>query len=71
MQSRYSAERPPPIDRGWAWAILAAVFLQQMIGCSIYLTGLFNVAFLEEFNMSKSTTALIGSLHIGLFCCGG
>ena len=71
IQSRYSKTRPPPIDRGWAWVILIAQFCQHVIGSSIYMTGLFNVAFLEEFQLSKSATAVIGSLHTGLFCCAG
>ena len=35
------------------------------------MTGLFNVAFLDQFQLSRSATAWIGSLHAGLFCCTG
>lgn len=56
-------------DKGWAWVVMTASCLSLMIVNGVaYTSGIYNVAFLEEFGESKATTAWIGSLINSTSC---
>lgn len=61
----------PSVDKGWAWVILAAVFTERLLASTVYLSGIYNVVFLEEFGMSKSLTAWCGAVHISMMSLTG
>ena len=57
----------PTIDGGWAWVVvLASLLMNMLVGGVIYCGSIFNHHFVEEFDQDKSMTAGISSLQSGL-----
>ena len=58
-------------DGGWAWVVLVAAFVNFTLAGMIYVNGVFNVVFLEEFGESRALTSWAGALQAGLLNIGG
>ena len=58
-------------DRGWAWVILVAAFVNLTLDGILYVNGIFNVVFLEEFGESRALTSWAGSAQVSLLNAGG
>ena len=58
-------------DRGWAWMILLAAFVDLTLAGVVYINGIFNLVFLEEFGESRALTSWCGALQNGLLNVGG
>ncbi|XP_069104322.1 monocarboxylate transporter 5-like [Argopecten irradians] len=58
-----------PVDRGWAWVVLAATTLITTLYAGVFKSfGLFYVEILEVYDSTVSTTSLISSLQFAFFC---
>ncbi|XP_021377364.1 monocarboxylate transporter 5-like isoform X2 [Mizuhopecten yessoensis] len=58
-----------PVDRGWAWVILAATTLITTLYAGIFKSfGLFYVEILDVYSGNVSTTSLISSLQFAVYC---
>ena len=53
-------------DGGWAWVILAAVFTNMLLAGIVFVNGIFNLVFLEEFGESRALTSWAGAMQAGL-----
>ncbi|XP_013408699.1 monocarboxylate transporter 12 [Lingula anatina] len=54
---------PPDIDRGWAWVVLVAAFVSNLIAVGITrAVGVHYVTFKEEFRDSASLTSMLGAV---------
>ena len=59
-------------DAGYAWVILAADFLLNVLaGSGTVSFGIFLVEYLEQFNQSKAYTAGIAALHLATWGLSG
>ena len=58
-------------DGGWAWVILVAAFVNLALAGIVYINGIFNVVFLEEFGESRALTSWCGALQASLLNIGG
>ena len=58
-------------DGGWAWVILAAVFTNMLLAGIVFVNGIFNLVFLEEFAESTSLTSWCGAIQASLLHFGG
>ena len=58
-------------DGGWAWVILAAAFVNLALSGIVYVNGIFNVVFLEEFGESSAVTSWAGAAQVSLLNVGG
>ncbi|XP_021368365.1 monocarboxylate transporter 4-like isoform X2 [Mizuhopecten yessoensis] len=60
------------VDRGWAWMVLAACFLSNVMNAYFtYAAGVLNVALLAKFNENVAFTALVGSVFASLLSLTG
>jgi len=52
-------------DSGWAWMVLAATCMGQVIlGGSVYSAGVLLTAIVEKLNVDLSTASWVGSVHV-------
>ena len=58
-------------DKGWAWMILLAAFVDLTLAGVVYINGIFNLVFLEEFGESRALTSWCGALQGALLNMGG
>ena len=58
-------------DGGWAWVILVAAFANFVLTGIVYVNGIFNVVFLEEFGESRAVTSWAGAAQVSLFSAAG
>ena len=58
-------------DGGWAWVILVAAFVNLALAGIVYINGIFNVVFLEEFGESSAVTSWAGAAQVSLVNAGG
>ena len=58
-------------DGGWAWVILMAAFVNLALDGIVYINGIFNVVFLEEFGESRALTSWAGAAQVSLFSAAG
>ncbi|XP_058521076.1 monocarboxylate transporter 14 isoform X1 [Ochotona princeps] len=57
----------PDIDGGWAWVmVLSSFFVHILVMGSQMALGVLNVEWLEEFRQSRSLTAWVSSLSMGI-----
>ena len=54
---------PPATDRGYAWLVLAASVVVDMISSATYLVGIFLVEFKHYFGISATRVSLVGALQ--------
>uniref|UniRef100_A0A8C4NQ16 Major facilitator superfamily (MFS) profile domain-containing protein n=1 Tax=Dicentrarchus labrax TaxID=13489 RepID=A0A8C4NQ16_DICLA len=61
------AARPPALDGGWGWAVVACSFLALLLGYgSPQSVGVLYPEWLLAFGEGKATTAWVGSLVVGV-----
>ncbi|XP_033760707.1 monocarboxylate transporter 12-B-like [Pecten maximus] len=54
-----------PIDRGWAWVVMAAVMLSTFLEMGLYRSfGIFFVEFIETFGSSATMTSVISGVYL-------
>ena len=57
------------VDSGWAWIICAVSFsVHMLIAGFSYSIGVYYVEFLDVFNETKGTTAMISALNMSFLC---
>lgn len=57
----------PDMDGGWAWVmVLSSFFVHILVMGSQMALGVLNVEWLEEFRQSRSLTAWVSSLSMGI-----
>jgi hypothetical protein len=61
----------PDKDQGWAWAVLFGSSLAMTMFAVTYAGGIYHIVFLEEFGMSRQTTAWVTDLQSSLWGMGG
>uniref|UniRef100_A0A0K8TLS6 Putative monocarboxylate transporter n=1 Tax=Tabanus bromius TaxID=304241 RepID=A0A0K8TLS6_TABBR len=67
-----SNQLPTPPDGGWGWMVVFGSFMIHIINDGItYSFGLFYYEFVTYFNESKSFTAWIVSILVGVTLCSG
>ena len=59
------------VDAGWAWVILTATCVMNTFNGLVYVTGIFNVMFLERFQQSRQVTAWVGAVQTSSLCLYG
>ncbi|GFR65952.1 monocarboxylate transporter 14 [Elysia marginata] len=60
------------IDRGWAWWVLFASYLNLLLCSGLsYVAGMFQVVFLQEFHGSVALTSWVTSLFSSFMQLGG
>ena len=60
------------VDQGWAWIVLAASFMNLLIGPGLaYIGGMFQNLFLEQFDQSVGLTAWVTSVFASLMQLAG
>ncbi|XP_060068771.1 monocarboxylate transporter 13-like [Ylistrum balloti] len=60
------------VDQGWAWVVLAACFLSNIMNAYFtYAAGVLNVALLTRFKENVAFTALVGSVFASLLSLTG
>lgn len=59
-------------DKGWAWIILVASFVEHCIaGFSLYSIGLFHIIFLDRFREDITLTSWISAVFLCLLSLTG
>ncbi|WAR28134.1 MOT10-like protein [Mya arenaria] len=59
----------PDIDRGWAWVVMAAVYMGMMIYCiTLYMNGVLYLALLDKYGGTDVKASLVGAFAGGLLC---
>lgn len=62
------SRQEPNTDKGWAWVILIAVFLNCFVCGIVYTAGIFNILFLELFGETRAKTSFCAALPTSLIC---
>ena len=71
MNAKYGTPERRDVDKGWAWIVLLAASLQQILYGQVYASGLFTIMFLEEFGRDRQTTGWIVSIQNGILLMSG
>ena len=64
--------RDRDIDRGWAWVVMGATYLgQMMFATSYFMVGVVYVELLEHYQDDEVKTSLVGTLNMAIYALLG
>ncbi|KAL4220054.1 hypothetical protein ACF0H5_020465 [Mactra antiquata] len=67
MAKKNSDKGAGDVDHGWAWTVAVAVFVGRLVlSTSLYMSGVFYISLLDQYNEDEAKTSIIGSLNSGL-----
>ncbi|KAL5004575.1 hypothetical protein ScPMuIL_018031 [Solemya velum] len=67
-KTRNTEENRLPVDRGWAWMIMLALWIESFVVIGIIKSfGIFFVEFLDTYGASTSMTSMVSSVSHGAF----